>query len=130
MKVVCETAKRVLSRLNTRMERRMRSSLTSRSSRMMRRILSCDTALLCRTMPTRSNGSTETKSTLKFGQRAKQIKNKAKVNKEFSIKELKYMLQMAEKEIRLNAIRIKELEEYIAMLEAKGVASDDKELIE
>jgi hypothetical protein len=38
---------------------------------------------------------------LKFGQRAKQIKNKAKVNKEFSIQELKYMLQMAEKEIIL-----------------------------
>lgn len=34
----------------------------------------------------------ETVSTLRFGQRAKQIKNKAKVNKEFSIQELKYML--------------------------------------
>ena len=35
----------------------------------------------------------ETISTLKFGQRAKQIKNKAKVNKELSVKELKYLLQ-------------------------------------
>lgn len=34
----------------------------------------------------------ETRSTLRFGQRAKQIKNKAKVNKEFSIQELRYML--------------------------------------
>jgi len=38
---------------------------------------------------------------MRFGQRAKQIKNNAKVNKEFSVKELKYMLQMAEKEIKL-----------------------------
>jgi kinesin family protein 5 len=35
----------------------------------------------------------ETRSTLRFGQRAKQIKNKAKVNKEFSIQELRHMLQ-------------------------------------
>lgn len=41
----------------------------------------------------------ETISTLKFGQRAKQIKNKAKVNKELSIKELKHLLAVAEKEL-------------------------------
>lgn len=43
----------------------------------------------------------ETRSTLRFGSRAKQIKNKAKVNKEFSIQELRYMLQNAEKDIRV-----------------------------
>lgn len=61
----------------------------------------------------------ETVSTLRFGQRAKQIKNKAKVNKEFSINELKYMLQAAEKEIRLKDKRILCLEEYIEVLEEK-----------
>lgn len=72
----------------------------------------------------------ETKSTLKFGQRAKQIKNKAKVNKEFSVKELKYMLQMAEKEIRLKENRIKDLEDYIVLLEARGFNKDDKEIMQ
>ena len=43
----------------------------------------------------------ETISTLRFGQRAKQIKNKAKINKEFSIKELKQMLKEAEKVIKV-----------------------------
>jgi hypothetical protein len=37
---------------------------------------------------------------------------------------------MAEKEIKVNAVRIKDLENYIEMLEAKGVSGDDKELIE
>ena len=66
---------------------------------------------------------------MRFGQRAKQIKNNAKVNKEFSVKELKYMLQMAEKEIKLKEQRNKDMESYIALLEAKGVLKDDKELI-
>lgn len=55
----------------------------------------------------------ETVSTLKFGQRAKQIKNNAKVNKESSIQELKLMLKAAEKEIALKNKRIMQLEEYI-----------------
>lgn len=61
----------------------------------------------------------ETVSTLRFGSRAKQIKNKAKVNKEFSMNELKYMLQVAEKEIRLKDKRIACLQEYITQLEDK-----------
>lgn len=36
---------------------------------------------------------TETISTLKFGKRAKQIKNKPKINKEVSLQELKFMLE-------------------------------------
>ena len=46
------------------------------------------------------------------------------------MKELKYMLQMAEKEIKLKDVRIKELEAYIALLESKGVGQDDKEIQE
>jgi len=60
----------------------------------------------------------ETISTLRFGQRAKQIKNNAKVNKEFSIQELKYMLQVAEKEILVKDKRIHALEEYIEKVKA------------
>jgi len=55
----------------------------------------------------------ETKSTLKFGTRAKMIKNEAKVNKELSMKELKHMLAIAEKEIAIKNKRILSLEEYI-----------------
>lgn len=72
----------------------------------------------------------ETRSTLRFGQRAKQIKNKAKVNKEFSIQELRYMLQNAEKDIRVKERTIKILDEYVVMLEAKGVPLNNKELLQ
>lgn len=72
----------------------------------------------------------ETRSTLRFGQRAKQIKNKAKVNKEFSIAELRYMLQVAEKDIRIKEHTIKIMDNYIIMLETKGVSSDDNELVQ
>ena len=64
----------------------------------------------------------ETVSTLRFGQRAKSIKNKAKVNKELSINELKYLLQMAEKESKLKDKRIIGLEEYIVQLETLCLA--------
>lgn len=37
---------------------------------------------------------------------------------------------MAEKEIRLKEKRIKELEDYITLLESKGVNKDDKEIQE
>ena len=39
------------------------------------------------------------------------------------------MLQMAEKEIKLKEKRIKELEDYVALLESKGIGQDDKEII-
>lgn len=41
----------------------------------------------------------ETISTLRFGKRAKQIKNKPKINKEVSIQELKLLLEKAERDI-------------------------------
>ena len=74
----------------------------------------------------------ETISTLKFGQRAKQIQNKAKVNKELSVKELKYLLQKLEKELGVKNKRITSLEEYVEELlkklgDGEGV---DKEFTE
>ena len=41
----------------------------------------------------------ETLSTLRFGERAKSIKNKPKVNKEFTVGELKKLLEKAEQRI-------------------------------
>jgi len=73
--------------------------------------------------------SEETKSTLKFGKRAKQIQNKAKMNKEFSVQELKFMLQAAEKDIRVKVIRIKYLEDYVAKLESVAVIGDNADLL-
>ena len=74
----------------------------------------------------------ETISTLKFGQRAKQIQNKAKVNKELSVKELKYLLQKLEKELGVKNKRITSLEEYVEELlkklgDGEGV---DKEFLQ
>lgn len=43
----------------------------------------------------------ETLSTLRFGTRARSIKNNAKVNREYTIPELKKLLEKAEKEIEL-----------------------------
>ena len=71
----------------------------------------------------------ETRSTLRSGQRAKQIKNKAKVTKEYSIQELRYMLQHAEKDIRIKETHIKVMEDYVYMLEKCGCPKNDKELI-
>ena len=59
----------------------------------------------------------ETKSTLKFGQRAKLIKNNAKVNKELSVKELKHLLAVSEKECAIKTKYILHLEAYIAELD-------------
>lgn len=52
----------------------------------------------------------ETISTLKFGKRAKQIKNKAKINKEVSLQELKFLLEKAERDV-------KEVDNKIAIFE-------------
>jgi kinesin family protein 5 len=41
----------------------------------------------------------ETLSTLRFGQRARSIKNQAKVNKEYTVPELKRLLEKAEAEV-------------------------------
>jgi uncharacterized small protein (DUF1192 family) len=49
----------------------------------------------------------ETLSTLRFGERAKKIKNNAKINEELSIDELKTLLSKARKEIVLLKARLK-----------------------
>ena len=61
----------------------------------------------------------ETLSTLRFGQRAKSIKNKAKVNQERSVAELMALLAEADKEIAI-------LKAYIALLikEIKTIAPE------
>jgi kinesin family protein 5 len=43
----------------------------------------------------------ETLSTLRFGSRAKEIKNKPIINKEWTVQELQLLLQKAEKEIEV-----------------------------
>lgn len=52
----------------------------------------------------------ETKSTLLFGERAKMIKNVAKVNREYTVPELKKIIEALEKNLNLRDIRIKVLE--------------------
>ena len=55
----------------------------------------------------------ETISTLRFGQRAKKIQNKPKINKELSVAELKHLLEEAELTIEKKEKRIKLLEKLI-----------------
>lgn len=75
------------------------------------------TALVITCSPSTFN-KTETISTLKFGTRAKQIKNNAKVNKELSLKELKHLLKLAEQEILIKNKKIEKLTAYVEQLEA------------
>lgn len=63
------------------------------------------TSLIVCVSPSALN-DTETLSTLRFGNRAKNIKNKPKVNREFTVAELLLLLEKAE-------LRIKELEKII-----------------
>lgn len=55
----------------------------------------------------------ETLSTLRFGLRAKAIKNKPKVNRELTVGELQKMLEKAETEIKNRDIKIQQLEDLI-----------------
>ena len=56
------------------------------------------TCLIITCSPSSYNES-ETISTLRFGKRAKQIKNKPKINKEISVSELKLLLDKLEKTV-------------------------------
>lgn len=58
----------------------------------------------------------ETIGTLRFGKRAKQIKNKPKINKEVSVQELKTLLDKAEKDLTEREKRIDILEKLIISL--------------
>jgi len=55
----------------------------------------------------------ETLSTLRFGLRAKKVKNKAKVNKEYSIQELKTEVNKLEGQLGKFKSRVEILEEYL-----------------
>jgi len=49
----------------------------------------------------------ESLSTLRFGSRARNIKNKPKINREFTVPELKRLLDTADKKIKTLEARIK-----------------------
>lgn len=51
----------------------------------------------------------ETLSSLRFGYRAKEIKNKPKVNREYTVAELLFLLEKAEKRIQQLELAIKEM---------------------
>ena len=55
----------------------------------------------------------ETLGTLRFGTAARQIKNQPKVNREFTVPELKLLLEKAEKEIEDKKAHIAVLEKII-----------------
>ena len=67
------------------------------------------TALVITCSPAKYNLD-ETISTLKFGARAKQVKNKPKINKELTVQELKYLLQVEKDKNGLLARRVAQLE--------------------
>ncbi|EAR95613.3 kinesin motor catalytic domain protein (macronuclear) [Tetrahymena thermophila SB210] len=58
----------------------------------------------------------ETLSTLRFGIRAKAIKNKAKVNREVTVAELQVLLAKIEKQLEEKTRRVAQLEDYIQQL--------------
>ena len=55
-------------------------------------------------------------STLRFGQRARNIKNQAKVNREYTIPELRKLLEKAEGEIDIYKCKVAALENIIMEL--------------
>ena len=58
----------------------------------------------------------ETLSTLRFGTRARSIKNNAKVNREYTIPELKKLLEKAEKDLELREMTISVLQQELEKL--------------
>jgi len=67
----------------------------------------------------------ETVSTLRFGQRAKRIQNKPKINKELSVAELKHLLEEAERTIEKKDKRIRNLEKIIKAM--GGTVPEEKD---
>jgi kinesin family protein 5 len=68
----------------------------------------------------------ETLSTLRFGTRAKAIKNKPKINKEFTVAELKLLLAHAEESIGQRDRKIRVLERTITSM--GGAIPDDEDV--
>lgn len=60
----------------------------------------------------------ETISTMRFGSRARSIKNKAKVNREYTVPELKRLLEAAQNECEVLQARVSSLE---GMLKSNGI---------
>lgn len=69
----------------------------------------------------------ETVSTLKFGQRAKNIKNKAKVNKDESLAELKKKCEDFEKEVAGLKTKVDKLERQLKRRPAQLVEEELEE---
>lgn len=67
----------------------------------------------------------ETISTLRFGERAKRIKNKPKINKEVTVAELKIEIENLEKIIQKGNKRIVQLEQFIEKNNLKVPNEDD-----
>ena len=82
------------------------------------------TSLIITCSPSAFNEA-ETVSTLRFGIRAKQIKNKPKVNKEYTIAELKLLLSKADAELARKDRRIQQLERALTEAGLKLPANDD-----
>ena len=61
----------------------------------------------------------ETLSTLRFGDRAMRVVNRAKINRMLTIEELKLILLAKDKLIKVLEDRVKELENYISQKEGK-----------
>ena len=80
------------------------------------------TSLIITCSPAKFNFE-ETVSTLKFGERAKDIKNKAKVNRELSIQELQYLYEQEKAKNELKTRRIRMLEKLI--IELGGIVPKD-----
>lgn len=74
------------------------------------------TAIIITCSPALFNES-ETISTLRFGFRAKSIKNKPKVNRELTMAELKLKLAKIEEELRKKALKISTLEQALSQNE-------------
>lgn len=66
----------------------------------------------------------ETLSTLRFGSRARNIKNAPKVNKEYTIPELKKLLEKSEHKVELLGIKVKILSDQI--IELGGAIPNEK----
>ena len=65
---------------------------------------------------------------MRFGTRARSIKNNAKVNREYSIPELKKLLEKAEKETNMYKLQVKVLEQELEKL--GGVVPQGQDLME
>lgn len=83
------------------------------------------TCLIITTSPHPYNDA-ETLSTLRFGQRARNIKNAPKVNREYSVAELKKLLEKAEVKIEVSEKRIKILSKQIC--DMGGEVPSEKDL--